>query len=96
MNHTSHINHIFVVHVKCTSSYGGGKRGSCEPKKPHEPQMGPPCVFCGSHEPQIHMVDPFVVYVNHKKHMNHKRILHVFFVVHVNHKITWWTHLWFM
>ena len=82
MNHTSHINHIFVVHVKCTSSYGGGKRGSCEPQK--------------THEPQIHMVEPFVVYVNHKKHTNHKWVHHVFFVVHVNHKITWWTHLWFM
>ena len=76
MNHTSHINHINVVHVKCTPSHGGGRRGLCEPKKTHEPHMSPPCVFCGSHEPENHMVDPFVVYVNHKN--------------------TWWTHMWFM
>jgi hypothetical protein len=76
MNHNTHINLIFVVHVKCTPSYGGGKLGSCEPKKTQEPQKGSPCVFCGSHEPQKHMVD--------------------LFLVHVNHKYTWWTHLWFM
>jgi hypothetical protein len=28
--------------------------------------MGPSCVFLGSCEPQKHMVDPFVVHVNHK------------------------------
>ena len=71
MNHTSHINHINVVHVKCTSSYGGGKRGSCEPQKTHEPQMGPPCVF--------------VVHVNHKKHMVNLFVVHVVFWVHMNH-----------
>ena len=56
------------------------------------------------------MVDPFMVYVNHKKHMNHKKVHHVFVVVHMNHiypfhvllvvyvkhKITWWTLLWLM
>ena len=68
---------------------------------------GPICGLC---EPQKHMVDPFVVYVNHKKHMNHKNVHHVFVVVHMNHVYpfhvflvvyvkhinTWWTHLWFM
>ena len=42
------------------------------------------------------MVDQFVVYVNQKKHMNHKWVTHVFVVVYVNHKYTWWTLLWFM
>jgi hypothetical protein len=79
-------------------------------KKHMNHKIGPPCVFCGSHEPhkhmvdlfcgscepQNHMVDPFVVHVNHKKHMNHKRVHHVLFVVHMNHTNTWWTLLWFM
>ena len=61
-------------------TYGGPIGGSCEPKNSHEPQSGPPCepekthkpqmgpscVFLGSCEPQKHMVDPFVVHVNHK------------------------------
>jgi hypothetical protein len=42
------------------------------------------------------MVDPFVVYVIQKKHMNHKYVDHVFFVVYVNQIYTWWTLLWFM
>ncbi len=52
MNHTYHINHIYVVYVKCTTSYGGGKRGSCEPQK-HMNQKWVHHAF-------------FVVYVNHK------------------------------
>ena len=33
------------------------------------------------------MVEANVVYVNHKKHINHKRVHHVFVMVHMNHKI---------
>ena len=42
------------------------------------------------------MVEANVVYVNQKKHINQKWVHHVFFVVHVNHKNTWWTILWFL
>jgi hypothetical protein len=35
------------------------------------------------------MVDHFVVHMNHKKHMVYYFVVHVFFVVHMNHK---WVH----
>jgi hypothetical protein len=57
--------------------------------------MGPSCVFCGSCEPQNHMVDPFVVHVFFLVHMVDPFVVYVFFLVHMNHK---WVHhvfLWF-
>ena len=51
MNHTSHINHINVVHVKCTPSHGGGKCGLCAPQKYIWKGVAPVHVlFGGSHE----------------------------------------------
>ena len=67
-------------------SHGGGKRGLCKPQKTHEPQKVPPCVVCDLHEPQNHTVEANVVYVNHQKYMVDPFVVHVFFVVHMNHK----------
>ena len=84
MNHTLHINHINVVCVKCIPPHGRANRGSGKPQKIHKPQKWQSCVFGGLCETQKHIVDPFFVYVNHKKHMNHKNDHHVFFMVYMN------------
>jgi hypothetical protein len=41
------------------------------------------------------MVEENVVHVNHKKHMMDPFVVHVFFVVHVNHKRVHQCFLWF-
>ncbi len=42
--------------------------------------------FCGLCEPQKNMVDPFVVHVFFVVDVNHVCLHHVVVVVHVNHK----------
>ena len=63
--------------------------GSCEPQKTHEPRKGPPCVFVVYINHKKHMDEVNVVHVNHEKHMMDVFVVHVFFVVHMNHK---WVH----
>ncbi len=98
-----HVVETNVVHVKRPQTHGGPICGSCEPKKTHkpqkgppcepkkshEPQMGPPCVCCGSHEPQFHMVDPFCGLCEPQIHMVEPFVVYVNHKNHMNHK---WVH----